>query len=465
MADRLDLGRAEKSNQPSDAIARSHSGRLHLALMIALVGVGMAVSAFPLTGPSAHSDDRADAPVLVVADGLSAALHSQAETVVSALTQGGPAPTPTALVSAQNPDGFPGAFLLPRPLLEAAAHILVRGALAGPEGQQGLVMEMGPPMRFTIHWGGFSSEVFSTRPTVGGALNALGAGGGPQDLIWPPPETPLTAGLHIFLVERGTAITLSAGADEPGPEKGATPEAEPAPEPQPVSTVYTVQPGDSVASIAESFGIDMEYILWNNPDLHENPDLLLVGQELQIPSANGLIYSVKLGDTLSDIASFYQIGVQSILAFVPNGITSADTVIAGMVLLLPDAVPPPPPPAPVAAPSPPPPAVDTTVAAPVAEPEDDLNCARTMNVWATWYTAASAGGSGTTATGTTVRKGTVAVDPSVIPLGTRMYIPGYGYGVAEDTGGAIIGNIIDLGYGPNDVKDWRSGWLDICILD
>jgi 3D (Asp-Asp-Asp) domain-containing protein/LysM repeat protein len=431
--------------------------------MIALVGVGMAASAFPLTGPSADSEDRSDTPVLVVADGLSAALHAQAETVVNALTQGGPAPTPTALAFAQSPDGFPGAALLPRPLLEAAAHILVRGALAGPEGQQGLVMDMGPPVRFTIHWGRFSSQVFSTRPTVGSALNALGAEYGPQEAVWPPPETPLTAGLHIFLVERATGIALSAGGDEPEPEKGAAPEAEPAPEPQPIFTVYTVQPGDSVASIADSFGIDMEYVLWNNPDLHENPDLLQVGQELQIPIVNGLIYNVKSGDTLSDIASFYQIDVQSILAFAPNGITSADTVIEGMVLLLPDAVPPPPPPPP-AAPSPPTPAVDTTVAAPVAEPEGDLNCARTMNVWATWYTAASAGGSGTTATGTTVRKGTVAVDPSVIPLGTRMYIPGYGYGVAEDTGGAIIGNIIDLGYGPNDVMDWRSGWVEICIL-
>ena len=87
-----------------------------------------------------------------------------------------------------------------------------------------------------------------------------------------------------------------------------------------------------------------------------------------------------------------------------------------------------------------------------------------MTVWATWYTAASAGGYGTTATGTIVQKGTVAVDPSVFPLGTRMYIPGYGYGVAEDTGGAIIGHIIDLGYGPNDVWDWSSRYIDICIL-
>ncbi len=56
----------------------------------------------------------------------------------------------------------------------------------------------------------------------------------------------------------------------------------------------------------------------------------------------------------------------------------------------------------------------------------------------------------TTATGTKARVGAVAVDPSVIPLGTRMFImlsDGsliYGYCVAEDTGGAVKGNIIDL---------------------
>ena len=51
---------------------------------------------------------------------------------------------------------------------------------------------------------------------------------------------------------------------------------------------------------------------------------------------------------------------------------------------------------------------------------------------------------GHTATGAPVGWGVVAVDPSVIPLGTRMTIPGYGSGVAADTGGAIVGNRIDL---------------------
>lgn len=51
---------------------------------------------------------------------------------------------------------------------------------------------------------------------------------------------------------------------------------------------------------------------------------------------------------------------------------------------------------------------------------------------------------GTTATGIPTGWGVVAVDPSVIPLGTTMTIPGYGEGVAADTGGAVRGNMIDL---------------------
>jgi 3D (Asp-Asp-Asp) domain-containing protein/peptidoglycan hydrolase CwlO-like protein len=51
---------------------------------------------------------------------------------------------------------------------------------------------------------------------------------------------------------------------------------------------------------------------------------------------------------------------------------------------------------------------------------------------------------GTTATGIPVAPGVVAVDPAYIPLGTRMYIPGYGEGVAADTGGAVVGWFVDM---------------------
>ena len=109
-----------------------------------------------------------------------------------------------------------------------------------------------------------------------------------------------------------------------------------------------------MSSIAQSFGVDPNYILWNNPGVRD-ADMLLVGANLLIPSVNGLVYTVTLGDTLSDLAAYYQIDVQSITAFGPNGLSSPDDVIEGMVLVLPGAVPPPPPPPPpVAAPAAPP---------------------------------------------------------------------------------------------------------------
>jgi 3D (Asp-Asp-Asp) domain-containing protein len=64
---------------------------------------------------------------------------------------------------------------------------------------------------------------------------------------------------------------------------------------------------------------------------------------------------------------------------------------------------------------------------------------RTITVSATGYALP-----GTTATGLPVGWGVVAVDPSVIPLGTHMTIPGYGEAVAADTGGAVVGTTIDL---------------------
>jgi 3D (Asp-Asp-Asp) domain-containing protein/uncharacterized protein YabE (DUF348 family) len=69
-----------------------------------------------------------------------------------------------------------------------------------------------------------------------------------------------------------------------------------------------------------------------------------------------------------------------------------------------------------------------------------------LSMVATAYTAGCGGCSGITATGRPAGHGVVAVDPRVIPLGTRMFIPGYGHAVAGDTGGAIHGNRIDLGF-------------------
>ena len=81
---------------------------------------------------------------------------------------------------------------------------------------------------------------------------------------------------------------------------------------------------------------------------------------------------------------------------------------------------------------------------------------------ATAYTQTDAGCNDTTATGTKVRVGTVAVDPEVIPYGTRMFIVTndgkyvYGIGTAEDCGGAIEGKRLDL-YFETEAECWKFG--------
>jgi 3D (Asp-Asp-Asp) domain-containing protein/peptidoglycan hydrolase CwlO-like protein len=91
-----------------------------------------------------------------------------------------------------------------------------------------------------------------------------------------------------------------------------------------------------------------------------------------------------------------------------------------------------PPPAPVES------AAGGTPTAPTAAPPPPRP-GGTMTVHATGYCL-----KGTTATGLPVGPGIVATDPSVIPLGTRMTIPGYGEGVAADTGSGIQGRRIDV---------------------
>jgi len=74
--------------------------------------------------------------------------------------------------------------------------------------------------------------------------------------------------------------------------------------------------------------------------------------------------------------------------------------------------------------------------------------ARELTVTATAYTADCEGCSGITATGINLKANrnakVIAVDPSVIPLGTKVHVEGYGEAIAGDTGGAIKGNKIDI---------------------
>lgn len=95
---------------------------------------------------------------------------------------------------------------------------------------------------------------------------------------------------------------------------------------------------------------------------------------------------------------------------------------------------------------------------------------REMTVTATAYTAYCNGCSGRTATGFDLRSNPnakiIAVDPRVIPLGTKVYVEGYGYAVAADTGGAIKGNKIDIFFSSKSkAYQWGRKQVKIRILD
>ncbi len=87
-----------------------------------------------------------------------------------------------------------------------------------------------------------------------------------------------------------------------------------------------------------------------------------------------------------------------------------------------------------------------------------------LEVWATKYDGNCFGCRGLTFSGTPVRKGTCAVDPKVITMGSYFYVEGYGLCKAEDIGGGIKGNKIDLGYENVQNAPWRTGYTTIYLL-
>ncbi len=95
----------------------------------------------------------------------------------------------------------------------------------------------------------------------------------------------------------------------------------------------------------------------------------------------------------------------------------------------------------------------------VARPAPSALVPGTLTVVATGYVIR-----GATATGTPTGRGTVAVDPAVVPLGTRLTIPGYGDAVASDTGGAIRGSRIDVWFPTvQEARSWGTRTVTITI--
>lgn len=103
-------------------------------------------------------------------------------------------------------------------------------------------------------------------------------------------------------------------------------------------------------------------------------------------------------------------------------------------------------------------------------PEGPVTYWRKIRMYATAYSPARSGTPitapwyGRTRIGLQLRKGIVAVDPKLIPLQSRVYVPDYGVAIAGDTGGGVKGKWIDMGYSDADYQSWHW-WVDVYVLD
>jgi 3D (Asp-Asp-Asp) domain-containing protein len=150
---------------------------------------------------------------------------------------------------------------------------------------------------------------------------------------------------------------------------------------------------------------------------------LLLGTSLTTSAASD-VYTVKSGDTLYKISQQTKVSVTNLKSY--NGLKS-DLIYPKQKLKL-----------------------KKSSAKPVAasKPKSSGTVAREFTVSATAYTAYCKGCSGITRTGINLKKNpglkVIAVDPKVIPLGSKVWVEGYGNAIAGDTGGAIKGNKIDV---------------------
>jgi lysozyme len=99
-----------------------------------------------------------------------------------------------------------------------------------------------------------------------------------------------------------------------------------------VQRSYIVQPGDTLDSIAQQYGLDVTALETANG--LSDSDFLQVGQTLNLPAANGP-YTVKAGDTLTSVAQ--ELGVSEDALAQANGLSDADVLQVGQVLTMPGA--------------------------------------------------------------------------------------------------------------------------------
>lgn len=105
---------------------------------------------------------------------------------------------------------------------------------------------------------------------------------------------------------------------------------------RPEIAFYSVQAGDTVPSIADQFGLDPTTILWANPSVEDAPDLLRIGQSIIILPIDGVYHKVEDGDTLASIAEKYGVQADAIVSYLYNDLeNTSQPIVPGQYLIVP----------------------------------------------------------------------------------------------------------------------------------
>jgi murein DD-endopeptidase MepM/ murein hydrolase activator NlpD len=103
---------------------------------------------------------------------------------------------------------------------------------------------------------------------------------------------------------------------------------------------YTVERGDTVSNIADSFGISSDSLMWaNEPLMQDGPSSLSIGQVLMIPPVDGVLYQWEDGDSLDAIADDFDVSPDDILLWPGNKLDLADPIIkSGDFIMIPGGI-------------------------------------------------------------------------------------------------------------------------------
>lgn len=219
-----------------------------------------------------------------------------------------------------------------RPSLRPSLHFSIVGALLG------LILVVGA---FPVQVSDLPSRpvLNASRVSLPGLAAAVPTAGTQSLTVNPVPLTVFSASAAYDNITDGTdrtEETLSFLQDEQASSSApASTDDNEGNEKIPIFFEYEVKGGDTLIAIADRFGIDVDHIIWNNSDV-QNANDIAPGQRLQIPSVDGIIHSVRVNETVTEIAARYDADWREIVEFRANGLSGdPNNILPGTQILVP----------------------------------------------------------------------------------------------------------------------------------